>query len=624
MNMTALHSGGLWRRVTHSSIWRAAARQRLSIQALLDIASWALAIYVAMLLRFEFDTAGFGSWSIVESIALLAGLQVAVGLSLGLYRGRWRFGSFEAVAGLAKTVVSVTAVFALANRVVFDPRLVPVSVSVAAGVFAMLLMARVRFVWRMLLDAKLKPNFDRSEPVIVFGAGEAGAQVIDAMLRTPDSPYRPVALLDDDPDKRRLRIRGVPVVGGSADLVDVARAHDTERLVVAVPSAGSTVLRRLSEAAFEANLSVRVLPPVVELFDGAVGLGDLRPLTEADLLGRGSIDTDVDSIAGYLTGKRVLVTGAGGSIGSELCMQIHRFAPEVLVRLDRDESALHALELRLRGRALLEDPATVVADIRDADRMREVLSQFRPHVVFHAAALKHLPLLEMHPSEALKTNVAGTQNVLDAAVASGVERFVNVSTDKAADPSSVLGHSKRVAERLTAACAGRDDVGTYMSVRFGNVLGSRGSVLGAFESQIAAGGPVTVTDADVTRYFMTVEEAVQLVIQAGAIGAEGDALVLDMGEPVRIADVARRLVAQAERPIEIVYTGLRPGEKLHEVLLGTSEINRRPSHPLISHAPVPPIDPRVVELAEFGASAQSYIAEFERLSHHGIDHPVGP
>jgi FlaA1/EpsC-like NDP-sugar epimerase len=319
-------------------------------------------------------------------------------------------------------------------------------------------------------------------------------------------------------------------------------------------------------------------------------VSDIRPVTPADLLGRREAEIDVQVVAGYLTGKRVLVTGAGGSIGSELCRQVRRFDPATLIMLDRDESALHMLQLSMEGAALLDRRELVVADIRDRSRLEEVFEEHRPEVVFHAAALKHLPLLEMHPGEAVKSNVFGTLNVLQVAGDAHVERLVNISTDKAADPVSVLGYSKRIAERLTA-WSGTQRSGAQVSVRFGNVLGSRGSVLTAFEEQIRAGGPVTVTDADVTRYFMTVEEAVQLVIQAGAVGSSGEALVLDMGEPVRIADVAQRLIARSGRPVELIYTGLRPGEKLHECLLGAGEVDVRPVHRLITHVPVPPLAP---------------------------------
>jgi FlaA1/EpsC-like NDP-sugar epimerase len=290
-----------------------------------------------------------------------------------------------------------------------------------------------------------------------------------------------------------------------------------------------------------------------------------------------------------LAGKRVLVTGAGGSIGSELCRQIHRLGPARLGMLDRDESALHALQLSIDGRGLLSTRDLILADIREASCLERIFTDFRPDVVFHAAALKHLPMLEMYPDEGLKTNVQGTANVLAAAGAAGASVVVNISTDKAADPTSVLGRTKRCAEHLTAQAA-LDYPGRYVSVRFGNVLGSRGSVLTAFAEQIRQGGPVTVTDPGVTRYFMTVAEAVQLVLQAGALGGDGEVMVLDMGTPVSIRDVAEGLIAMSGRPIAIEYTGLRPGEKLHEVLSGAWEELQPTAHPLISHTQVPPLN----------------------------------
>jgi len=357
-----------------------------------------------------------------------------------------------------------------------------------------------------------------------------------------------------------------------------------------MPSAGARVIRDLSEMAARAGLEVRVLPPTRELVEGAVGLSDIREVTEADLLGRRTIDTDLTAIAGYLTGRRVLVTGAGGSIGSELCRQIDQFKPDQLIMLDRDESALHSVQMSLEGRALLDTRNLVVADIRDAARVDEVFAEHAPEVVFHAAALKHLSLLEMYPAEGWKTNVLGTNNVLRSAAKVGVNHFVNISTDKAADPESVLGYTKRIAERLTAWYANRTR-GDWVSVRFGNVLGSRGSVLQAFRAQVDAGGPLTVTHPNVTRYFMTPVEACELVIQAAAVGDRGEALVLDMGEPVKILDVAKRLAAAAPIDIDIEFTGLRPGEKLHESLVSMSELDIRRAHPLISHVPVPPIVP---------------------------------
>jgi FlaA1/EpsC-like NDP-sugar epimerase len=369
-------------------------------------------------------------------------------------------------------------------------------------------------------------------------------------------------------------------------MAEAAEQTGAVALVIAIPSATSETVRAIYEQAQQLDLDVKVLPSVDDIFDPQeVAVSDLRDLDVTDLLGRHQIDTDIDAIAGYLTGKRVLVTGAGGSIGSELCRQIARFEPAELIMLDRDESALHAVQLSIYGRALLDSDDVVLADIRDSMHIEALFAERKPHVVFHAAALKHLPMLEQYPGEAIKTNVWGTLAILEAARAHKVERFVNISTDKAANPCSVLGYSKRLAEGLTSAIA-LDADGTYLSVRFGNVLGSRGSVLTAFAAQIEGGGPVTVTHPEVTRYFMTVQEAVQLVIQAAAIGRDGEALVLDMGEPVSIDSVARQLIDLSGRNVDIVYTGLREGEKLHEELWGDGEQDLRPAHPLVSHTPV--------------------------------------
>ena len=506
---------------------------------------------------------------------------------------------------MAKVVFVVTVGATIISRFAFDPRLVPISVSVVGGLIAFFLMGGSRYLWRLFVERTMRPSHDLATPVLIFGAGEAGAQLVTTILRNPESPLVPVGLIDDSPAKQQLRIMGIHVLGTREDIVSVARKQKAEQLIIAIPSAESGLIREISARALEADLKVSVLPQVEELLDDEVRVSDIRPIDVRDLLGRYEIETDLRQIAGYLHDRRVLVTGAGGSIGSELCRQIHRFGPSQLVMLDRDESALHGVELSITGRALLQSENLVVADIRDHARMTEVFRKHEPEVVFHAAALKHLPLLEMHSQEGVKTNVYGTLNVLEAARSVRVERFVNISTDKAADPTSVLGATKRIAERLTAEFA-ETAVGTYLSVRFGNVLGSRGSVLETFREQIAAGGPLTVTDPQVTRYFMTVEEAVQLVVQAGAVGSDAEALVLDMGEPVKIDDVARRLAAESDRDVEIVYTGLRPGEKLHEDLFADDELDRRPHHPLISHVKVEPLDPELMkpELESFSLLPQ--------------------
>ena len=568
---------------------RWAARHRFAVQALIDCACWTVAIVVAIYIRADLRWNPSYARGLVGYVLLAWFAQLIAGFAAGLYRGRYRFGSFDEVAALTRAVVIASAWLFAVVFWILSSRPVPLSVTVSGGVIALVLMAGARYAWRLFLESLHRPNPDGGKRMLVFGAGEGGHQVVSAMMRDPKARYVPVGFLDDDPRKRELSISGVRVLGTRRDLAAVAARTHADLLLIAMPSAAAGLVSELTGLAEATGLAVKVLPSVDELYGAGVGVQDIRDLEPSDLLGRHQVETDIDSIAGYLTGKLVLVTGAGGSIGSELCRQISRYAPAGLLMLDRDESALHAVQLSIEGRALLDTPDLILGDIRDGELLERVFAERRPQVVFHAAALKHLPLLEMSPGEAVKTNVWGTLAVLRAAQASGVERFVNISTDKAADPISVLGYTKRIAERLTASIAAESDEGVYLSVRFGNVLGSRGSVLTTFKAQIDAGGPITVTDPEVTRYFMTVGEAVELVIQAGAIGRSGEALVLDMGEPVRIADVARRLAGRAERPIEIVFTGLRSGEKRDEVLLGRDEVDLRPVHPMISHVPVPPL-----------------------------------
>ena len=398
------------------------------------------------------------------------------------------------------------------------------------------------------------------------------------------------------------------------------RRTGASTVILSVANADAHLIRDIQRISLDAGSAFKVVPSVGELLDGRTSVERVRDVEVTDLLGRRQIETDVAAIAGYLAGKRVLVTGAGGSIGAELCRQIRAFDPAELIMLDRDESALHAVQLSLYGRALLDSAELVLADLRDAEAMRGVLASRRPHVVFHAGALKHLTLLERHPAEAVKTNIWGTLTLLECCAE--VERFVNISTDKAANPISVLGYSKRITERLTAY-ASLVHGGAFLNVRFGNVLGSRGSVLTAFAAQATSGGPITVTDPDVTRYFMTVAEAVQLVVHAVAIGRAGEALVLDTGDPVRIADVARQVALQTGRPVDIVYTGLRSGEKLHEDLFGVGERDVRPLHPLISHVTVPPLDPDLVRRLDPRAEPAFLVEELARIC-KAVHMPIQP
>lgn len=565
-------------------------RIRTQLQVGYDAAAWSVSFLAMAALQ---ALVGYSSTSdVVPALAFGIGcglVYALVGATVHLHQGRSSIGSF-ADAVLATLVWAITALTGLlVDLAGHGP--VRVSVAVTAPMCALMLILGVRAAYRIYREWAIArgvgPRLDL-EPVVVIGAGKAAAQLITAMRNDPRCPWRPVALVDDDPYKRRRRLGGVPVVARATDFVEVAGRYSAKTAILAIPSASAQLVKDFNRAAVAGAVDLKVLPSVNDLSNPArVQIEDVRDIDVTDFLGRQPVDTDVDSIASYLTGKRVLVTGAGGSIGSELCRQIHRFGPSELVMLDRDESALHAVQLSIQGRALLDSDDIELGDIRDRRFVQALFERRKPDVVFHAAALKHLPLLEAAPGEAVKTNIWGTQTVLEAAVAAGVERFVNVSTDKAANPCSVLGYSKRLAEGLTSNAA-RDADGKFMSVRFGNVLGSRGSVLTAFTAQIAKGGPVTVTDPGVTRYFMTIREAVQLVIQAGALGSKGDVLVLDMGAPVSIKAMAEQLIDLSGQSVEVVYTGLRDGEKLHEELFDAAERDIRPDHPLISHAAVPP------------------------------------
>jgi FlaA1/EpsC-like NDP-sugar epimerase len=516
-------------------------------------------------------------------------LVAGCGLAAGLYRRRYLRGSREEVEAVLLACVLTACCLAVVGLALVMDRHALLETVIGGGAVAVVAMLGARYVV-FAARLRLRPAAATAVKIIVFGAGDAGTQLIHRLATHGGSAYRPVALLDDDPAKRRLRIQGVPVLGGRGQLAAIAASTGARVLVIAIAGGSGKVIHDLTEAAERCGLTPKVIPSVRELLTGRAQIEGVRDPRISDLLGRRAVTTDTASVREHIAGKRVLVTGAGGSIGAELCRQLHQFGPAELIMLDRDESALHAIQLALHGRALLDSEETVLADIRDEHRVREVFGRLRPEIVFHAAALKHLPLLEGSPAEALKTNVWGTLTVLRAAADYGVQSFINISTDKAANPVSVLGYTKRITERLTAhmsAQTGR----TYLSVRFGNVLGSRGSVLTALSAQVAAGGPITVTDPDVSRYFMLADEAVHLVLQAAVIGRGGEVLVLDMGEPVRIAEIARRLAASSGRDLEVVFTGLRPGEKLTEECLGRGETDHRPCHPLICQVPVPALDP---------------------------------
>jgi len=413
--------------------------------------------------------------------------------------------------------------------------------------------------------------------VLIVGAGEAGAMVLKDIFRNPSLGLHPVGLIDDDSRKVGRSLHGVRVLGTRKDIPSIASRFSVDQILLAVPSATSELVRSVAMLAEEADVTVRVLPTVGRTVNGQVGVRDIRDLSIEDLLGRTQVRVDLESVSAMMRGRRVLITGAGGSIGSEIARQVLALEPAEVILLDHDETHLHDVQLDL------PQATTHLADIRDRHGMFELFNQLRPQVVFHAAAHKHVPILERYPEQALQTNLIGTANVADAAAANGVERFVLISTDKAVKPESVMGASKWFAEQVVRGLSGNGC--TFCCVRFGNVLGSRGSVIPTFLRQIAKGGPVTVTDPEMTRYFMSVQEAVQLVLQAGALARGGEVFTLDMGEPVKILDLARRLIRLSgrvpDKEIEIQISGVRAGEKLREDLFDASEESVTSSHPSI-------------------------------------------
>lgn len=600
-------------------------RARRFVAMAIDAAAWFIAVVVAVVLRFEFNPQSV-SWAWTMALAIAAGaLQALVGSALGVYRGRFAYGSFDEIRWLAAVAVFETMVLTAFVLMIGPLISIPRSAIVIAFPFVLIFMFAIRYAWRFAGESQQRPD-RATPPALIVGAGALADTLLRLLLTDRDAPIRPVGLLDDDPHKRNLRLRGVAVVGSTAQIAEAARRTGATSVVIAIGYADSALLRRVTNAAESSGLSVYVTPTLTNLIAGRAQVSDLRAIDIEDLIGRNPVDTEVETIAGYVTGRRVLVTGAGGSIGSELCRQLSKFGPSELIMLDRDETGLQLAQLSVSGHGLLHTNDVVLADIRDRATVAQIFATRRPEVVFHAAALKHLPLLEQYPDEAWQTNVLGTLHVLEAARAVGVTTFVNISTDKAANPTSVLGHSKRVAEKLTSWAAEVTQL-RYLSVRFGNVIGSRGSMLPTFQALIDAGGPLTVTHPDVTRYFMTIPEACQLVVQAGGIGRPGEVLILDMGEPVRILDVAKRMIDMSGRNVEIVFTGLREGEKLHEELVGSRESLERPFHPKIAHTRADAISPERLDKAGWKARimAQRRVNEtsvVDRFSREG-DGSVG-
>jgi FlaA1/EpsC-like NDP-sugar epimerase len=508
----------------------------------------------------------------------------------------WRRIGFQDVVALVLPYALLGAALSLVLLVVGPFVGVPRSVPLLDTLITIALMATARVVARGVADLRLAVPSGTRKRVMVIGAGEAGGMVVRELLRHPEIGMNPVAFLDDDPTKQGQRVSGVPVVGRIDAAGRVVDEHAVDEVLIAMPSGNGVGVRRVLAALKEARVSLpyKIVPGMFEVISGKVDVRRIREVEIEDLLGRAPVRLDTSAILGYLNNRTVLVTGAGGSIGSELVRQVCRFKPKEIILFGHGENSVYALERELDRTWPGIRYRSVIAAIQNRDRLDYVFATYRPDVVFHAAAHKHVPLMELNPEEAVFNNVVGSRNLIDMAVKYGVSHFVNISTDKAIHPTSVMGATKRVVELLVQEAASRAaPEQVFVSVRFGNVLGSRGSVIPLFKSQIEAGGPVTVTHPDMVRYFMTIPEASQLVLQASGQGRNGDVYILDMGAPVNIFELARDVIRlsgfEPDIEIPIVITGTRPGEKLFEELMTAAERTNRTSHEKIYVANVEPV-----------------------------------
>ncbi len=553
-------------------------------------------------------------WRYLPGIVLVFGSSLWV---FGIQRGLWRYVGLHDLGRIFLAALVGAAAFYGLCHLVLRWAEYPRSIIILTGLLTSLYLAGIRVMVRWFREwiRIIEPTARR---VLIVGAGTAGELLVRDMLSDGGYNCRPVGFVDDDPIKRRMKIHGIPVVGTIADIKKAAEALEVHEIIVAIPSASTMVKQKILAASAGGTAPIKTLPNVKQLLHDPVSLQQVRPMSLDDLLQREPIQTDRQELYPLISGKTLLVTGAGGSIGSELCRQIARYNPQLLVLFERYENALHSLMLELKGAFPAVTILPVIGDVTVLDRVAEVFQQARPDIVFHAAAHKHVPLMELNPKEAIRNNVLGTRVVAEAALKAGVDRFVLISTDKAVNPSSVMGATKRIAEHVMQEL-NRTGVTKFTVVRFGNVLGSNGSVVPLFSEQIHRGGPVTVTHPEIKRFFMTIPEAVQLVLQASVMGQGGEVFVLDMGEQIKVVDLARNMIVLAglvpDKDIQIVFTGLRPGEKLYEELFEDSVHIESTTHPKIHRAvgiPVP-----VGELSEWVESLPTMLpkSDEEELLH---------
>jgi FlaA1/EpsC-like NDP-sugar epimerase len=511
-----------------------------------------------------------------------------------LYQKAWEYASIGELMAITKAVTFSIITTAIVQLAVFQD--IYVRALMITWMIHVILIGGSRFVWRVFRDRYIKPNANKRRTLII-GAGAAGTMVARQLVNNPEAELKPIAFIDDDSNKQKLQFFNIPVMGTTRDIEDVVRALRIEHIIIAIPSLTKKELNRIFEQCAKTKAKTQIVPKLEDIVTGKVSVSQFRDVQVEDLLGREPVELDIESISSYIENKVILVTGAGGSIGSEICRQVCQFHPKKIVLLGHGENSIYQIDMELRNQYKDQiDIVPVIGDIQDRERMFEVMEEHKPDVVYHAAAHKHVPLMEYNPKEAVKNNIFGTKNVAEAADTFGVQTFVLISTDKAVNPTNVMGATKRFAEMIIQQLDKQSKT-KFVAVRFGNVLGSRGSVIPLFKKQIQEGGPVTVTHPDMTRYFMTIPEASQLVIQAGALAKGGEIFVLDMGEPVKIVDLAKNLIKLSGYTVEeigIEFTGIRPGEKLFEELLNENEVHPEQVFPKIFIGKATAVDEKIL------------------------------
>ncbi|MEN6327052.1 MAG: nucleoside-diphosphate sugar epimerase/dehydratase [Syntrophomonas sp.] len=540
---------------------------RYIILMLIDAALVNLAVYLTLLFRFDARIPAEYIQNFSQLIPVITIITLLFLAGLKIYSRIWQYASIGEMLAILRAISYSMAVIVFLIYLVPLPHL-PRSVYIGSWIMINAFIGASRIGWRIWRDLNMRADLENFRRIIIAGAGDAGALLAREIHSNPRLKLKAVGFVDDDSTKQHMILSGIPVLGRCADISGLVEGMDIDEIIIAMPSVSGEIVREIFNLGKNTRARVRILPGVYESTSSSI-MANIRDVQMEDLLRREPVQIDLRQVAGYVSEKTVLVTGAGGSIGSELCRQLLKFSPEKLVMAECGENELFEIDMELNSTDRISRICPELVDVRNHDRLEDIFKKYRPNVIFHAAAFKHVPMMERHPEEAIRNNVFGTQNAAELAHTYGAESFIFISTDKAVNPTSIMGSSKRIAELIIKDINSRSKT-SFAAVRFGNVLGSRGSVIPTFIKQIEKGGPVTVTDPEMTRFFMTIPEAVQLVIQAGAIAQGGEIFVLNMGRPVKIDDLARDLISlsglQPEIDIDIVYTGIRPGEKLYEEL----------------------------------------------------------